>query len=416
MEQLYPNDRPHEHEADLKSATAKVETLVYVVALTMNICSAFLTGGCTFLYLDGQNAGLPTTLFLSGLIGLMTMGALITFSTAAVRLLPRLKPRFQLISVPIAALALIAFLIISGTSNATFLAHREARELDYEQHLAAAEKAFAGAQNSLRQLEQILPILITGRKSAAALKDHELRAGASGSGEGPIYVELMMQETRFKGAEDGISRVIEAAGPKIRKGRKVLERIREAKKDASLSRAEKERVLENGLGRINSIVIELRQQMPIASLLAVANMLQSAITLTSNAKEPGKRKIQRDTVRRLSREFKPIGISLAEAVTDLRDRLPEDVPAYKRRSPTAVVFAHAGSLAWMIGVGYALDILPYLAISLVLLARRQIETDERRQKPFRENRRSSPRRGRKALPPFMHRNKYANGKDHDHKG
>ena len=151
-------------------------------------------------------------------------------------------------------------------------------------------------------------------------------------------------------------------------------------------------------------------------------MLRRPITLSNYSTSRQKRQIQSDAILRMHKEFKPIGIFLSEAVTELTERLPGEVPTYRHMSPTAVVFAHAGELFWVLAVGYALDILPYMAIGLILLAHKQIESDDRPQPSkhrapkvrVRGKSRVKPRSGEKISPSQNYKHKYRNGKDHDH--
>lgn len=357
---------------DLKIATDGVERLVHGVALAMNAGSAVLTAGCAAVHLAGQDISLALIIALSILIGLMTFGALVLFTTAAVRILPRLSGSYQLLSAAMSVLALGCTLVVSGTSNGAFLGYWEALSLETKAAVEAAEKAFSQGQSTLRQLEQTRPILGAGRETASELKRHEETDGPSGAGRGPIYLELLVQENRLAAADEGVRSVIESAEPKIRAGRKILEEMRAAQGNEDLSRADRRAALENGLNRLSSIVIELREQIPLTSLSAVADLLTARPTLTSYSANTARRQIQEDTLERLHREFHPIGLSLHEAVTALRDQLPGDVPGLDRKSPTALVFSHAGELFWVLAVGYALDILPYIAIAMMLLARRQI--------------------------------------------
>jgi len=362
---------------NLKSEVGKVQAVTYAVAIMMHVGSGILTGGSIFLYLSDQSDNFVKALMLSILVALMTIGALVTFTSAAVKILPRLSARYQMISFLMALFALVVVLTVSGTSNGTFLGYQEATSLEREQVISKAEAAFSSAQNSIRKLEQIVPIIRTGKQTAKRLKEFEVTSGPTGAGKGPIYQELLIQETRMAGTESGIENVISNAEQKIRSGRKILASIREAQKDYALSRAERRRILENGLSRLGSIVIELRQQMPISSLNGAAEMLRTPITLSNYSTDPHKRQIQDDTILRMHKEFKPIGISLSEAVTELTERLPGEVPTYRRMSPTAVVFAHANELFWVLAVGYALDILPYMAIGMILLAHKQLDQDRR---------------------------------------
>ncbi|MEM9128328.1 MAG: hypothetical protein AAGA97_01225 [Pseudomonadota bacterium] len=357
---------------DLKTVTDGAERLVHGVAVAMNAGSAFLTAGCSALHLATQELSVFIVVGLSALVGFMTFGALVLFTTAAVRILPRLSGSYQLMSAAMSVLALGCTLVVSGTSNGAFLGYWEAQALETKAAVEGGEETFAQAQSTLRQLEQIRPILSAGRETASELKRHEQTAGASGAGRGPIYLELLVQENRLAAADEGVRSVIESAEPKIRAGRKILEEMRAAQSNEELSRTDRRAAMENGLNRLSSIDIELREQIPLTSLSAVADLLTTRPTLTSYSADPARRQIQEDTVERLHREFHPIGLSLHEAVTALRDQLPGDVPSLERKSPTALVFSHAGELFWVLAVGYALDILPYIAIAMMLLARRQI--------------------------------------------
>ena len=366
---------------NLREEVGKVTSITYGVAIMMHVGSGILTGGSIYLYLSDQSDNFVKALMLSILVALMTIGALVTFTSAAVKILPRLAARFQMISIMMALFALIIVLTISGTSNGTFLGYHEAISLERERVISKAEAAFASAQNSVRELEQILPIIRTGKETAKRLKEFEVDAGSTGAGKGPIYQELLIQETRLAGTEKAIQNVIGNAEQKIRSGRKILASIREAQKDFSLSNAERRRILENGLSRLSSIVIELRQQMPVSSLNGAAEMLRTPITLSNYSTDREKRQIQEDSILRMHKEFQPIGVSLSEAVVELTERLPGEVPTYRHMSPTAVVFAHASELFWVLAVGYALDILPYMAIGLILLAHKQLDHDERQTPP-----------------------------------
>ncbi len=379
---------------NLSDEVGKVQSITYAVAIMMHIGSGILTGGSIYLYLSDQSDNFVKALLLSVLVALMTIGALVTFTSAAVKILPRLAARFQMISIMMALFALIIVLTISGTSNGTFLGYHEAISLERERVISKAEAAFASAQNSVRELEQILPIIRTGKETAKRLKEFEVDAGSTGAGKGPIYQELLIQETRLAGTEKAIQNVIGNAEQKIRSGRKILASIREAQKDYSLSNAERRRILENGLSRLGSIVIELRQQMPVSSLNGAAEMLRTPITLSNYSTDREKRQIQEDSILRMHKEFQPIGISLSEAVIELTERLPGEVPTYRHMSPTAVVFAHASELFWVLAVGYALDILPYMAIGLILLAHKQLDHDERQTPPQNNHRRQRSTRHR----------------------
>lgn len=389
---------------NFKTEVEHVQKIVYGSAIFMNFGSGIMTGGATYLYLSDQNDNLIEPLMLSLLVGAMTTGALVTFTTAAVKILPRLDTKFQMISTSMAVFALALVLTVSGTSNGTLLGYNKAISLEYEKVISQAETAFSSGQSAMRKLEQILPIITAGKETAQRLKDFEVDAGSTGAGKGPIYQELLIQESRLSGIEKGLQKVIGDAEQKIRSGRKILARVREAQKDTSLSSAEQRRILENGLSKLRSIVIELRQQMPISSLSAAAEMLHTPITLSSYSTIKQKRQIQSDAVLRMHKEFKPIGVSLLEAVTDLTERLPGEVPTYRHMSPTSVVFAHAGELFWVLAVGYALDILPYMAIGLILLARKQLDHEERRAPRHKRPRRTttSERKNRT----------YKNGRDH----
>lgn len=378
----------------LESEVGKVQTITLAVAIMMHFGSGILTGGSIYLYLSDQSDNFVKALMLSILVALMTIGALVTFTSAAVKILPHLAARFQMVSIIMALFALIVVLTISGTSNGTFLGYHEAVSLEREQVISKAEAAFSTAQNSVRKLEQMLPIIRTGKETAKRLKEFEVDAGSTGAGKGPIYQELLIQETRLLGTEKGIENVIGNAEQKIRSGRKILASIREAQKDYSLSRAERRRILENGLSRLGSIVIELRQQMPISSLNGAAEMLRTPITLSNYSTNAGKRQIQADAILRMHKEFKPIGISLSEALTELTERLPGEVPTYRHMSPTAVVFAHASELFWVLAVGYALDILPYMAIGMILLAHKQLDLNNQ-QNPRANSQPSSSTRSRR---------------------
>lgn len=360
-----------DHRNDLKDETSSVTRFVRFCILLAHLGSAILSGASAWLFFDHQETGGAVAFVVALLIGVMTYAALASFSAAAVRILPRLGQENAALAGAIAGGGLVAILAVSGTSNATFLAHAEARALERQSVLAAAEAAFASVQTALRQLEQVLPILATGKETAARLKDHEERRGQTGAGRGPVYREMLVQESRLAGAEDGVREVVKAADGKVRAGQQTLESLRAALSDPEMGERDRVRAVENALTRLASVVIELRQQLPIASLKATANMLAAPVVAAGYSTVPETRRVQDETMRRLHREFEPIGIALRQAVTDLEDRQPKAVPTYRHLSPTAVVFRHAGELAWIIALGYALDLLPYLAVGLILLAHAQ---------------------------------------------
>ncbi|BBK29659.1 hypothetical protein EDC65_0054 [Stella humosa] len=360
-----------DHRNDLKDETSSVTRFVRFCILLAHLGSAILSGASAWLFFDHQETGGAVAFVVALLIGVMTYAALASFSAAAVRILPRLGQENAALAGAIAGGGLVAILAVSGTSNATFLAHAEARALERQSVLAAAEAAFASVQTALRQLEQVLPILATGKETAARLKDHEERRGQTGAGRGPVYREMLVQESRLAGAEEGVREVVKAADGKVRAGQQTLESLRAALSDPEMGERDRVRAVENALTRLASVVIELRQQLPIASLKATANMLAAPVVAAGYSTVPETRRVQDETMRRLHREFEPIGIALRQAVTDLEDRQPKPVPTYRHLSPTAVVFRHAGELAWIIALGYALDLLPYLAVGLILLAHAQ---------------------------------------------
>lgn len=361
--------------SNLRNAADGVRRVVAVIAYILHAGSAIFTGGATYLHLSEQGDNFFAALAIAALIGIMTLGVLIALTRSIISILPFLAPKYQMIGAVIAALGLGGMVVLSGTSNAVFLSHGAAERLQDKEAISAGEAAFSKAQNTIRQLEQILPLLATGKETARLLKDIEDRGGVTGSGKGPIYNELVTQENRLGGAEDGIRQVIADAGTKIEAGQATLVAMRAALAKDDVSREERRRLVENGLTRLSTIVIELRQQMPLASLDAVASMLKSPITLPSYSSDPEKRRLQQETIARLHREFQPIGIALADAVRGLSEELPGDVPAYRHLPPTALVFAHYAALFWIISLGYSLDVLPYLALGMLLLAQRQIDEE-----------------------------------------
>ncbi len=410
--------RDNHSENDLKSVTASVESIVYFVSLLIHVGSAILTGACTFLYLSDQDTGFAATLLLSILIGGMTMAALAAFTTAAVKILPRLDARYLPASLLMGFCAVFAVGVVSGTSNGTTLGYPEARDLTFEDHRRNGESAFAAAQNNVRALEQILPILQTGRETVRALKAHEKQFGITGSGKGPVYAEMLLQETRLKSMEESLRRFGQTTAQDIRGGQRLLEDLRKSLKDPKLSTDDKRRALENTLTRLASLVIDLRQKMPLTSLKAVANMLRAPVRLSEYSEAEETRRSQEGMAARLHKEMSPIGEALDDALDKLHAQLSEDVPIYRHQSPTSMVFSHAGELFWILAVGYAIDILPYLALGLILLARRQM--DDKREVPpphgpqerpviqlksIPRGQRSRPRRQSKRLLPNDRRNK-----------
>ncbi len=359
----------------LMQVTAHAESAVYFLSILMHIGSAILTGGSVYIYLHGQSTGFVGALLLSILIGAMTMAALATFTTAAVKIVPRLNARYLPASLLMIASAIFAVLVVSGTSNATFLAYKEAQILSFESHRQKAEAAFTDVQNSVRALEQILPILQTGRDTARALRTHEKQNGLTGGGKGPVYAELLLQETRLNATADSLKRYTENTAQDIRRGERILEALRKSLKDESLSTEDKRRALENALTRLSGLVIALRRKMPLTSLQAVATMLRAPVRLSDYSDTENKRRSQEGIARRLHAELAPIGTALREALDKLQARTIKPVPLYQHQSPTAMVFAHAGDLFWILAVGYAIDILPYITLGLVLLGYRQTEED-----------------------------------------
>lgn len=361
---------------EFKQETGKVASTIRTVAGFSIIGSAAFAGGATYLHVSEASESTILALVVAALVGLMTVGAMVTFTSALIRLLPRFDPKHQLLAGVVTAIAFGAIVAISGTSNAIFLAYPHARAMEDAAAIERAEAAFAGAQNGQRQLGQIAPLLETGEETAQRLQDIEKRGGNTGAGAGPIYSELVTQGTRLKGAKDSILAAKAAADTKIEIGKKIIADMRAAMKDETLSRQDRQRALENGLTRLSSVIIELRQEMPLATLDAIATMLQTPITLPRWSDDPDTRARQEQTVARLQQEFAPVGRAVADAVRALSDRMPRDELAYRHMSPAATVFAHAGDLAWLIGIGYSLDILPYLAIGLVLIAHRQIDAHD----------------------------------------
>lgn len=366
----------HNHAAEFKFETGKVAGTIRTVAWFSILGSAAFAGGATYLHVAEQSENWIVPLVVAALVAMMTVGAMAAFTSALIRLLPRFDAKRQPAAGVLTLAAFLAIVAISGTSNAIFLAHPHAQAIEDNAAIERGETAFAGAQKAQRQLEQIAPLLAAGQETAQQLQAIEENGGSTGAGTGPIYAELVTQESRLKGAGHGIATAKAAAATKIETGKKIIADMRAAIGDESLTRKDRRRALENGLTRLSSIVIELRQQMPLASLEAVASMLQTPITLPNWSGDADIRRRQEEAVVRLHEEFAPIGSAIADAVRELEERAPADVPAYRHMSPAATVFAHAGDLAWLIGIGYSLDILPYLAIGLLLLAHRQIDANE----------------------------------------
>lgn len=363
--------------AEFRHETGKVAGTIRIVAGFSIIGSAAFAGGATYLHVSEASESTILALVVAALVGLMTVGAMVTFTSALIRLLPRFDPKHQLLAGVVTAIAFAAIVAISGTSNAIFLAYPHAQAMEDAAAIERAEAAFTAAQNGQRQLGQIAPLLETGEETAQRLQDIEKRGGNTGAGTGPIYSELVTQATRLKGAKDSIIAATASADTKIEIGKKIIADMRAGSKDETLSRQDRRRALENGLTRLSSLIIELRQEMPLATLEAISTMLQIPITLPRWSDDPDTRTRQEQTVNRLQQEFAPIGRAVADAVRVLSERQPRDLPAYRHMSPAATVFAHATDLAWLIGIGYSLDILPYLAIGLLLIAHRQIDAHEK---------------------------------------
>lgn len=369
---MVPNDRD-----DLKRVTLRAERIVLICIQVAYLGSAVLGALGTYLFFDHYDTSPTLAVLIAILMGVMTYAVLTSFASAAINILPRLGSSNAVVAGAVALFALFAILAISGTSNAVFLAHSEARAIEQQKTLGSAEAAFGAAQATLRQLEQIVPTLATGKQTAAMLKRHEETRGQTGAGRGPVYTEILVQESRLAGAEDGIREVVKNADAKVRAGQQILESLRTSLSDPELTRRERQRAMENALTRLSSIVIELRQQVPLASLKATATLLTTPSVPPALSPNAEVRRVQEETFRRIHREFEPIGAALRQAVTDLEDRLPKPVPTYRHLSPTAVVFKHAGELAWVIALGYALDLLPYLGLGLILLAHAQRREDTR---------------------------------------
>lgn len=357
---------------ELETETGLIEAWVQTIAFIMQFGSGLLAGATTWLYLSTQSDSTLFCLFFSTLVAGMTMGALFSFTAATVRLFPRLTGKRQALGAAAVVSGLIIFSVVSGTSNATFLAYGEAKTLSNQQFLAEAENGFQDAQKDAAQFAQIGSIVGAGRDVAAAMRKHEEQDGQTGSGRGPIYAELLSQATRLQAVDSDIAKYVADSQSAIRAGQNALEHIRAASKDPELDDDQRQRALENGLTRLATIVIQLRQDMPLASLRGMADMLTSPISLPSYSDDPATRSIQDETVSRLQSEFEPIGEALRAAVIDMEENPVEPVPVYIRQSPTAMVFAHAADLWFIIGVGYALDLLPFLAVTLIMLARKQV--------------------------------------------
>lgn len=359
-------------DAELRAETVKVERNVHTIANLMQLGSGLMAGVATYLHMSADKAPWFMSISVSTLTAAMTTGGLLAFTAAVIRIFPKLRGGVQAAAAVAALGGIAAFSVVSGTSNATVLGYAEAKALTDQQYLSDAEEGFQDAQQDAAQIAQIIPILTSGRDVAGAMTSHEENSGESGSGRGPIYAELVSQETRLAALEGDLKKLVADTQPLIRSGQSTLERIRESLKNPKMDEDHRQAALENGLMRLSSIAIGLRQQMPFASMHGIADMLSSPIGLQTYSTDPDKRRIQEETVQRLQSEFEPIGNALRNAVTAMEEETQLAVPVYQRRSPTQMVFAHAEELWFIIGVGYALDILPFLSVALILLARRQL--------------------------------------------
>ena len=82
-------------QTNLRDEVGKVQSITYAVAIMMHVGSGILTGGSIYLYLSDQSDNFVKALMLSILVALMTIGALVTFTSAAVKICRTLLPGFR---------------------------------------------------------------------------------------------------------------------------------------------------------------------------------------------------------------------------------------------------------------------------------------------------------------------------------
>lgn len=358
--------------SSLARLVATVERASVVASQIGQFGAGIMAGFATGLHLSAENVPIQQVILFSVLTGIMTFAALFAFTLSVVKLFPRLRGGIQAAAGAAVVGGIATFAMISGTSNATVLGQPEAMALTIQSYLTGGEAGFQDAQRDVAQVSQLVPIIKAGRDVASAMKVYEEVSGETGAGQGPIYAELVAQETRLAALESDLNALVAKIEPQVRAGQAVLERLRESLNDPEMDAQHRQRALENGLMRLSTISIAMREQIPFTSLRAIADMLTSPISLPAYSADPVLRRIQEDTVARLQSEFAPIGAALHGAVTDMEEETVIPVPVFERMSPTEMVFRNAEKLWFVIGVGYALDILPFLSVGIILLAHRQI--------------------------------------------
>ena len=362
---------PFDSANSLEHATSTTERTVHLFSFLLQAASGILAGVAIYEYLSLQDMNAVLAVVLSVLVGGMTFGALVSFTAATIKLLPRLRGELQLAGSACVIVGLLTFSAVSGTSNVTVLGYQAASMLDIQDELAEGQTAFQSVQTLSTKLGQILPMLRAGHEVAAKLRAHEETDGETGGGRGPIFSEIQSQETRLQTVQQDVAAYLSEAQSLTIDGQDTLDHIRASLKDDKLTPGQKKRALENGLTHLSTISIQLQQAMPLSSLRGVADMLTSPVTLTSYSDDPDKRRIQEQTLASLRSEFTPIGTALRKAIADIEEAGTPSVPVHTDKSPTAVVFAHASELWAVIGIAYSLDILPFLAVGIIMLACRQ---------------------------------------------
>lgn len=357
---------------ELARVLAGVERGVHIGSGIAQTGSGFMAAGAAHLHMVEQKASFLSSVSVPAIVGIMTTAVLFSFTAAALKLVPRVKEGFQAAAIAATLVGVGAFTAVSGTSNATFLGYSEAKSLEAEAYLTQAEEGFHDAQDNATSMSQILPILAMGRDVIASQQSQEDKAGETGTGQGPIFNEMMSQHTRLTRGEADVRALVEQIQPLIRQGQEVLERLRVVMKDGKASEDDKQRALQNALTRLSSIATEIRKKVPVASLRALAKQLRAPVTLQRYSSDAKTREIQEESARRLQAQFEPIGAALDSAVTEIEDRTDVPVPVYKKKSPAQLVFSHIDELWFIVGVGYALDLLPFAAVALILIAHRQL--------------------------------------------
>jgi hypothetical protein len=390
-------NRTPETRPTLEETTIRLERNVHAVALGVQFGSSIFAGGAAWTYMTAGDSHLLVSVGTAALVGGMTFGALLSFTNASVKLLPRLLGTNRLIGGAAVVAGLAFFACASGTATATLLGHGEAKAIQQQQYLVGAEEAFREAQQLVAELGQMSPLLASAQSVSGTMRSYEETRGENGTGQGPIYAAILSQETRIETVKRELDRFVINAASDIRSGEAAMDRIREAIKNPELTEAERERNLENGLTRLGTITIALREEMPLTSLRGISEQLMTPPPLAFSS-DPARRRVQEDAIARIQGELEPVATAMADAVAELEERSPARVPIAERKSPTALVFEHAEQLWFILMMAYSLDVLPFLAVGLILLAHSQLDQREREQEAILPTAQKEPRPYRRRLP------------------